>query len=71
MKVTPTSVLDGCSKGWHEGGLPWKKSAATRSTGDIIIEKDRRLLQAVCGGVCVYVCNFCVFTFIPNCAGMR
>lgn len=33
-----------------------EKSTATRSTGDIIIQKDRRLLQAVCGGVCVYMC---------------
>lgn len=50
-----------------------EKSTATRSTGDIIIQKDRRLLQAVCGGVCVYmcVCNSCVFTFIRHCAEMR
>ncbi len=52
-----------------------EKSTAARSTGDIIIQKDGRLLWAecvcVCVCVCVRACVFCVFTFIPYCAEMR
>lgn len=50
-----------------------EKSTAARSTGDIIIRKDRRLLQAECvrACVCMHVCEFCVFTFIPSCVEMR
>lgn len=41
-----------------------EKSAAARSTGDIIIQKVGRLLRAGC--VCL-----CVFTLIPYCVEMR
>lgn len=55
---------------WWMGGMKKdssERSAVARSTGDIIIQKDGRLLQAeyVCQCVCV-----CVFTFIPYCVEM-
>lgn len=46
-----------------------EKSTTARSTGDIIIQKDGRLLRAEC--VCRSECVFCVFTFIPYCVEMR
>lgn len=45
----------------------WRSTAA-RSTGDIIIQKDGRLLRAECVCAPVCVCVFFVFTFIPYCA---
>lgn len=51
------------------GGIKEDSHAAARSTGDIIIQKDRRPLQAEHASTCV--CVFCVFTFRPNCRNKK
>ena len=48
-----------------------EKSTAARSSGDIIIQEDRRLPQAECVGGFVCMCVFCVLTFIPLCEELR